>query len=160
MSCLLFGYKKKGARKGVRKEVAPIITITSRVKGQTAYVAKRSLMSDCEMNFYNKLLRIYSARYIVQPQVNLASVIGKISDSRYQNELYRNIDFGVFDRSFKVLALIELNDKTHNERGRIERDMKVREICKQADIPLITFWTNYENQEGYIQKRIDEVLGK
>ncbi len=49
------------------------------------------------------------------PQVNLASIIKKEKDfpTQYQNELYRNIDFGIFDKdTMEVKLLIEINDKT------------------------------------------------
>ena len=59
---------------------------------------------------------------MVLPQVNLASVIDKKGDSNFRNELFRNIDFGVFNKDFKPLVLIEINDNTHFRKDRIERD--------------------------------------
>ena len=89
--------------------------------------------------------------YILQPQINLASIINKESNSRYQNELFRNIDFGIFDKNYKLIVLIEINDRSHLDPKRRERDDKVHRICKNANIPLITFWTSREVKETYIR---------
>ncbi|MCD7994828.1 MAG: DUF2726 domain-containing protein, partial [Clostridia bacterium] len=69
-------------------------------------------------------------------------------------ELYRNIDFGIFDKNYNILLLIELNDISHQQYKRRERDMKVKEIVKQADIKLINFYTDKPNKPEYVTKRI------
>ena len=54
--------------------------------------------------------------------------------------------------------LIEINDQTHLAQERRERDRKVADICEEAGIPLITFWTSYGVQPDYIERRIMETL--
>ena len=119
---------------------------------------KKQLMSDSEKYFYDIMNKHLDKNlYIVMPQVNLASIISKEKNfpTEYQNELYRNIDFGIFDKnSMEVKLLIEINDKTHKQSNRIARDIKVKEICEKADIKLITFYTNYPNKEDYVINRI------
>ena len=107
------------------------------------YFKRDSLMSDCEIRF----------------QVNLACVVDKISNSKYRNELFRNIDFGIFDSSFCPLCLIEINDSSHKQPERHERDLKIKFICEQADLPLLTFWTSYGVNISYIKSKIYAVLG-
>lgn len=129
------------------------------VKENTEYVkeyCKKSLMTSNELIFYKKLIEIEKIKdYKVIPQINLACIIQKKSNSRYQTELFRNIDFAIFNKELTdVLLLIELNDKTHNNRNRIKRDIKVKEICNQANIKLITFHTKYDNKQDYIINRI------
>lgn len=118
----------------------------------------KPLLTKCEIEFYNKLVKIEDCgNYKVIPQVNLASIIEKVSSNRYQSELYRNIDFGVFSKDLsKLFLLIELNDNTHNDQSRKIRDNKVKNICSNANIKLITFYTKYENKEEYIINRIKE----
>ena len=88
------------------------------------------------------------------PQINLSTIINKTSNTKYHTELYRNIDYGIFTNDFQLLLLIELNDQTHNQSKRKYRDIKVREICKNANIPIMTFYTNYPNEESYVINRI------
>ena len=80
-------------------------------------------------------------------------------DWEYQNELNRIIDFGLFDKQTTTpLLLIEINDRTHHESKRIYRDQKVKDICEQAGIKLIAFWSEYSNTEKYIVERISKEL--
>ena len=124
------------------------------------YVPKRFL-SNNEYNFLTKFIDLENELHVhIVPQVNLASVITKISDSRFNTELFRNIDFGIFNADYsKLLLLIELNDESHNEYHRKKRDIKVHDICNKAGIKLITFYTKYSNEKEYVKSRIIKELG-
>ena len=118
---------------------------------------KKVFMTKCELDFYNKIkeLELY---YRIVPQVNLASIIDKIGNG-YRNELFRNIDFAIFDQDYQnILLLIELNDNTHNNNDRKDRDLRVKKICSDAGIKLITFHTKYPNEKEYVLNRIKEQL--
>ena len=116
-------------------------------------------MSESEKRFYLKLKKL-DDKYIIIPQVNLASIINKVSNQKYNTELFRNIDFGIFDKDFNLLLLIELNDSTHNTKRRKSRDIKVKNICNSANIDLITFYTSYPNEENYVLNRVINALEK
>lgn len=122
------------------------------------YTSKSSIMTECEKEYFDVIRNIVGESYIVQPQINLASVINKAQGSKYQNELFRNIDFGIFDCYYNLKLLIEINDSTHERSDRIERDRKVHHICQEAGIPIITFWTKFGVNESYIEKRIREYI--
>jgi len=121
---------------------------------------QKSLMSPIEKQIFHKIQNAINTNnfYSVQPQINLASVINKFHMGKYQNELFRNIDFGIFDNDYNIKILIELNDRTHATQERHTRDLKVREILQQARIPLVTLYTSYENTEEYIKKRLKEYI--
>ena len=123
------------------------------------YIPK-DLMTNCEKEFYNKIKDLESM-YKIIPQINLATIIHRESSKRYQNELYRNIDFAIFSHDYSnLLLLIELNDSSHNKKERKRRDKKVNNICYQAGIRLITFYTNCSNEKQYIIKRILDEINK
>lgn len=122
------------------------------------YSSKDSLMTDCEKSYFEVIKKLVEPSYTIQPQINLASVIDKDTHARYRNELFRNIDFGIFDKNYKLLVLIEINDQSHTMQNRKERDQKVKAICAEANIPLITFWTKYGVNEAYIRNRLSEHL--
>lgn len=114
---------------------------------------KKPFMTDYEMVFYSNL-RELEPEYKVIPQVNLATIVRKINKG-YINELFKNIDFAVFDSECKnLLLLIELNDSTHNKSNRKDRDLRVKRICNDANIKLITFYTKYPNEKEYVLNRI------
>lgn len=72
-------------------------------------------MTNAEKDFYQKLKPL-EKKYKIIPQVNLGAIIEKKSSIKYRNELFRNIDYGIFTKDFKLLLLIELNDSSHIEK--------------------------------------------
>ena len=119
------------------------------------YIPKQFLTNN-EYDFLTKFIDLEDELHInIVPQVNLASIIQKVSNSRFNTELFRNIDFGIFSADYsKVLLLIELNDESHNNFHRKKRDIKVHEICNKVGIKLITFYTKYSNEKEYVKGRI------
>ena len=118
--------------------------------------SKKRFMTSSERNFYDKIKCLeseYSLKII--PQINLATIVKKEANTNYYTDLFRNIDFAIFDREMRdVLLLIELNDRTHDSRKRKYRDKKIRFICEQCKIKLITFYTKYDNDQSYVLERI------
>lgn len=135
---------------------------TKQFKAKTKiYTKKESILTECEKYFYDIIVKNYNEKYTIIPQVSLSTIIKKEKkfENEYQNELNRIIDFGIFDKTnLRPLLLIEINDKTHLQENRRERDKKVKEICNEAQINIITFWTNNENKEKYIINKINETL--
>ena len=118
---------------------------------------RKEFMSTYELLFYEKIKDLEN-EYKIVPQVNLATIVKKINRG-YINELFKNIDFAIFDKDYKnVLLLIEINDSTHNKINRKDRDLKVKKICNDCNIKLITFYTKYPNEKEYVLKRIKEEL--
>jgi len=118
----------------------------------------KDMLTECEKHFLSRLNKIFKEKYIIQPQIPLRMIIDKDGNS-FAGELNRYIDFGIFNQNYNLLVLIELNDKSHKTKDRYERDLKVQDICKQANIPLITFWTygsqTDENIRYIIEKEIN-----
>ena len=124
------------------------------------YNPKPSLLTETEKGFYKAIKEVLPENHLLFPQINLATVISKNDASHFQNELFRNIDFLITNSEFKPLVFVEINDSSHNSNQRKERDQKVSNICEEAGIPIITFWTSYGINREYIKKRIDTVLAE
>lgn len=122
------------------------------------YELKRNLMSKTEQDYYKAIRTSLPENYQVFPQVNLASFILKNDDSRYHNELFRNVDFLITDAEYRPKFIVEINDQTHLNFDRKERDEKVKRICEEAGIPIVFLWTSYGVNPEYIRKRFDEVI--
>lgn len=121
---------------------------------------KKNIMTNYEFTFYNKIKEL-EKNYMIVPQINLATIIKKEGKFKYQNELYRNIDFAIFSKDYKkLLLLIEINDGTHNTRERRERDLKVKKLCNDIEVEIINFYTNYPNEKEYILNRIKKYIEK
>lgn len=135
---------------------APCKTIAT--SDEYLYSLRPRLISQTENEFFNAISAAVPPGYHVFPQINLAAFIDRTDNSRYRNELFRNVDFLISDGEFAPKIVIEINDQSHLERDRRERDEKVTKICEEAGIPIIKLWTKYGVQPDYIQKRISEQL--
>ena len=122
------------------------------------YELKDCIMTKNELSYYNAIVKTLPNGYLLQPQVNLASVINRTDGSKFHNELFRNIDFLILTSKFKPIAFIEINDATHSDPNRIKRDKKVKEICEEAGISIVTFWTKYGVNQEYIAKMVAEAI--
>ncbi len=129
------------------------LNTSKKIENNEKIYTKKDYLTPTEKNFYKKLKKL-EPQYKIIPQINLSTIVNKINNTKYHTELYRNIDYGIFTNDFQLLLLIELNDQTHQQPKRKRRDIKVQEICKNADIPIITFYTNYPNEENYVISRI------
>ncbi|HIS86762.1 MAG TPA: DUF2726 domain-containing protein [Candidatus Caccenecus avistercoris] len=64
----------------------------------------------------------------------------------------------MFSKEYELLLLIELNDASHNQIKRKDRDLKVKKILNDCNIPLLTFYTFYPNEKNYVLNRIIKFL--
>lgn len=122
------------------------------------YALRNRLVSANEQGYYTAIQAALPPGYHVYPQINLAAVIERTDHARFCNELFRNVDFLITDGNFTPKIAVEINDRTHYRADRQERDKKVRRICKEAGLPLVTLWTSYGVQPDYIQKRLTKAL--
>lgn len=129
------------------------------------YNPKEDFITDYERYFYNIFKEIARENnLIVHPQLNLASIIDKpesyLQKSKYRNELFRNIDFAFFTEDYKeLLLLVEINDRTHLQKDRKDRDEKVKNICKTIGIKLIHFYSSSkDNSKEHVKYVILKVL--
>lgn len=122
--------------------------------GSFLYELRPSLITETERSFFTAIKKVLPEGYFLQPQINLASIIRRTDNFKFQNELYRNVDACIFDKGYRPILLIEINDDTHKLPERRARDHKVKDICEEAGIPIVTFWTSYGINPEYIQKRM------
>jgi len=124
------------------------------------YRKKRTLLSEPEKRFHALLLDMLDEKYFsVYTQTALVSVIDKISNSGYRNELFRIVDFCIADaETSEPLLLIEINDASHNRTDRVIRDQKVKAICDRAGIDLITFNMGEAQDGNYVQRVLKSYL--
>lgn len=122
------------------------------------YNVRKTLISKSEQSFYNVIKSVVPIGYCVFPQINLASIIDRTDESRFHNELFRNVDFLITDSEYHPKFIIEINDQSHLNSERKKRDEKVQRICEEAGIPILKLWTSYGANPEYIKKRINETL--
>lgn len=110
-----------------------------------SYSAKRLLMTRTEAEFFVRLNRIAEERYFVFPQVHLSALL--YYNGREHNRLYafrhingKSVDFVLCDKeTLRPTYAVELDDKTHENADRKERDSEVERIFEEAELPLVRF---------------------
>lgn len=110
---------------------------------------KKAFMTDRELIFFNRLIFEYGHSYSIHCQVDLGALVDtgyRFSPQSRENRMLFGIikrfrvDFVLYSRISKdIVAVIELDDASHLLPERVERDKKLEEVLKQANIPLFRF---------------------
>lgn len=134
---------------------------------QKSYKLKSSLLTQYEKILYETIRDKLDKNFIVLPQVNLQTIIDTNTNCR-NNELYRNLDFCIFDKiTLKPILAIELNGENHKTNAyKKQRDVSVRNILLTAELPLVTI----ENKDletknsveifNIIQQKLDKIKSR
>ncbi len=134
---------------------------TEKVKLNSEYERKSSLVTRPELEFLRALRQINPDKYEVIPQVALVNVIDKKTNTSYRNELFRVCDYCFVDKTtFEPLLLVELNDSSHKRADRAYRDEKVAAICDDAGLPLVTFWMADELTPTQVKRAVKKAILK
>lgn len=130
-----------------------------KIRLNSKYERKSTMLTKPEYNFLLLLRGISPDKYEVVPQVALANVIDKKTNTSYRNELFRVCDYCFVDReTFEPLLLVELNDRSHLRADRQERDAKVAAICADAKLPLVTFWLDGDLSFSTVKRAVQRAI--
>lgn len=124
---------------------------------QKKYFRRTPVLSVYEKKFFKLMRDKLKNNFIITPQVNLQTIIE--TDSKERNdELFRNIDFGIFDTEmYNPILMIEINGPNHyNTSYWKRRDASINEILNQANIMLYTI--NNEDLNKDIEILTDEIV--
>ncbi len=125
------------------------------------YRRKSCIMTRPETDAFALLRELFGDRYEIFPQVALNTVIDKLTQNSYRNELFRVIDFLIADKiTYAPLILIELDDSSHRRADRAERDRKVREICARAGLPIVGFTPAEFRDAGFVKSVVKKNMLK
>lgn len=94
------------------------------------------LATENERKLCFALQKALTDRYMIHSQVPLISLV-KPHDFKHNSKSWaKRVDFVITDKATKIVAVIELDDSTHNKNKRIERDNYVNHALKRHH-PLI-----------------------
>jgi very-short-patch-repair endonuclease len=129
------------------------------------YKQKIFFMSRAEHECYNALLVAVGDKYYVFPQVHLTSiidnkVIGQSWNGSFRHINQKSVDFVLCDKKYISPKLaIELDDKTHLKKDRVERDREVERILDEAGLPLLRIENHGHFNSGELSEKINTLLG-
>lgn len=116
-------------------------------KGKLPYEKIDALFTPAERSFYGVLKQAVGGEWEIFGKVRLADVIAPrkgMSRSNWQKAFNRisakHIDFVVCNKEdLSILCAIELDDKSHGNKSRRERDEFIESACDAAGLRLVRF---------------------
>ena len=135
-----------------------LIAKGSGTTGAYLYQLKGPLFTPAERSFLGVLNSVLKDEASILGKVRVADIITPakgLPRSHWQRAFNKisskHIDFVLCNKNdFSILCAIELNDKSHNNHKRKQRDAFLEKACEAASLPLVQF----KAQAGY---SIDEV---
>lgn len=143
---------KQQEQKGAIVPNSPTPQVPTVVVPEIRFFKREKIMTLPETYLYKNLSTVCRGSYLVYPQVSLGTFI-TMEPNKWDKNLSKVVDFCITTNDYEPIAVIELNDKGHLKADRILRDEIVAEICEEAEIPLITFWT-----QEFVGKTYDEKI--
>jgi len=109
------------------------------------YFKKKTLLGEKEQVLFHRLIDAMPDHYIMA-QVRLSDIVGVGKSENWQswfNKVSRkSVDFVICNKSFVVLACIELDGQTHEQEDRQKADSTKDEALNAAGIPIVRIDAN------------------
>ena len=125
------------------------------------YKINNNIFTETEKNFY-KILKLITdeLNLNILSKVRLADIIyTKNKNYKYFNKIKaKHIDFVLIDKEGNIKLLIELDDKTHNNYDRKQRDKFINEIFENEKTKLLRINAQYTYNLQEIKQKIQESL--
>src|SRR5207245_3737724 len=122
--------------------VALLVTIANRRRRRSPY-QRRQFLSAAERSFFGVLVQAVSDEYLVFAKVRVADLLrvrpGEREPQAHLNRIIaKHVDFVLCDReSIAPVLAIELDDSSHSERNRPERDKFLDDAFSGAELSLV-----------------------
>ncbi|HHG3345035.1 TPA: DUF2726 domain-containing protein [Vibrio parahaemolyticus] len=111
------------------------------------------LATKTERRFYKVLQDLLPDEYVIHSQVSLMALVQPTNFKDNSRTWAKRMDYVITDRDTKVLAVIELDDSSHRQKKRQERDIYVNNALN-GHHPLLRF----EARSSYDKTHIATVL--
>lgn len=134
--------KSGGKQKGRSKNPA---ATGSHMKYANLYY-KVPLLTKREQEQYRKLKKYANGRNVqICPKVRLMDLVNpkpglKINQTLQNKVIRKHVDFVICNQDMQVLGIIELDDTTHLQQDRVERDEFVDAVLTNCDYRIIHTW--------------------
>ncbi|MEW6345741.1 MAG: DUF2726 domain-containing protein [Pseudomonadota bacterium] len=112
--------------------VLVVIAVVSPKKTRKAAEARykpRALLTKNEVEFFHRLTQALPTEYIF-PQVAMSALMDPVAQGKQRlldlnRILQKRVDYAIYTRDLKLIAIVELDDRTHNRVKDRQRDLYV-----------------------------------
>ncbi|WP_423840470.1 DUF2726 domain-containing protein [Vibrio mytili] len=130
---VIYLFKRTNKNSNDKAEIEPFTASNTSLQTRANALKKKPvphkkndyLCSKSENGFYQVLLRVLPSDYIVHCQVSMMALIQPVNFKDNSKTWAKRIDYVITDRDTKILAVIELDDSSHRQKKRQERDSYV-----------------------------------
>ena len=143
-----------------------VLVLPAKAKSTRAYERIPSILTPAEKHFYKVLSSIYKDEFIIMAKVRLADIV-KVSPNIRKKHWWgyfskisqKHLDILILEKSnLSTLCAIELDDKSHEKRERVQRDTFVNQVMAQTGIPLYRFSVKRRYDRAEIAHVLNECL--
>lgn len=122
------------------------------------YARKKYFFSAAERSFYEVLRRL-APNYTLFAKVRLADVVyvtkGTGAWRSHMNQIDRkHLDFVICDANLAPVLAVELDDSSHNDERRQERDAFVDQVLAASALPIL----HMRAKRGYVPDELRQLL--
>ena len=142
------------------------VIMKQKAQGKQAYPYEKepALFSPAERSFLGVLEQVINNRYHLMGKIRLADIVkvkSGLNKSAWQNAFNKiqskHIDIVACDpTTLSVLFVVELDDKTHSQSKRQNRDQFVDNVLRAAGIPIVHFTA----KNSYSLQEIESILSQ
>lgn len=123
------------------------------------YFIVKNFLSPAELSFYKILSSMTGTKLTIQTKVGLKDIFRTNSKSHFNKINQKHVDFLICEtETMKPIIGIELDDTSHNQKTRQERDKFVDDVFKTASLPLIHITAQREYNTEIIKTKIATAL--
>ena len=127
------------------------------------YESQDTLLTPAERSFFGVLEQVAGSQFRLFAKVRLADIVKSArgeNQSGRQSALNRitskHVDFVLCDqKSFRIVGIIELDDKSHRRSDREDRDDFLDAALQQADIPILRIPARSSYSTNELRNQID-----
>ena len=107
-----------------------------------SYSLRESVLTKAELNFYRVLKEVVGEKYAILVKVRLADVVithrGQGYTTAFNKISQKHVDFLLADpQDFSPVMAIELDDRSHQNQSRKDRDEFVDQVFEKAGLQLL-----------------------
>lgn len=143
--------------------IAIVVTMRLLAAGRAfPYVRRTALLTPAEQAFHAVLEKAVGDKFRVMAMVRLGDIIavreghdGKDRRRAWNRIFGKHVDFVLCDPAdFTIVCAVELDDASHRQANRMERDSFVDQAMKAAGLPLLHVQVRQKYDAGELRKTI------
>ena len=116
---------------------------------------RNTFINQSELHFLGILKDLEPQGFNVAPQIHLPSVI---RGGTHQHDLDRTISFGVFDKDYKLLLLVDIDQTPYRDSDTQQQNERLGAICDQVGIKLLVFRPDKPHTKDYILQQVLDAI--